>query len=977
MSRRNSLLRRSVALTATAALAVTGAPGRAEANAPAGAGQAPVAAPDKALGGNWKSSSDVVVTGAGDADGYHLYIAREKNAFGWQTLATLRSESIDVGPWGGSVCVTGSGKYAVAVFAPKKAANDPNLMMAGALAAVVDTSTGAATTVATGLQFSYFNPSCGPDDRVLLTRATGDDTQAGRRTDLLTVDAAAGRVVRTRHIDAQLTTPAPAPDGDYGVVGGQLVKVAADSGAFTKLGKPHGLPFGVRATAGGAIDIVSVSGADAAVAERFQDGRFTTTATGPKTKLQLFGLRGGRNALVGAVNRRGAAPDDLASVAADDQVETISRAGHLLVREVRSRQTAESVARPLVAADPSLAGQVQLKLRAVAGKADSAVTVNTTAAPTLDVDLAALSPVQTVTTKLAAQLGESPCVIPRNDPTIQPQQPSPDMVEWAVDLAVHGQLNVVRPDYYLKSTMPSYSPQGMFAPASLYGGGTVPAQVELAILAQETNLSQASWHAVPGDTGNPLISSYYGSYDPNVIDYTKVDCGYGIGQVTTGMRSDDDVYSPDEQIAIAVDYAANIAASINILVDKWNQLHTEPSGYTDTINNDDPKYVENWFLALWAYNSGLHGYATRNTESGANGYFGLGWLNNPANPDYTPARAGFMRHTTADAETPNKWSYPERIMGWAETPQKKDGNPTYVEPTYGTAADYYYRVSDLSNHYGLAIPGLWTFCSASFGCSQAANGCPAVNSSCWWHGHADFADCSTRCATEQLAYPSTKAEPGVQRVYDRDCGDFDVTKVPNRAGGRNYNMIYTLNDTGQYNLYCSIPSGPLSGKFALRGGDPAGGDGAPYAWYDTHQLGAGYKGHIWFTHGASGSTLAKHKMVGAWNPELDLTPGQVSIYEILAHLPSHGATWQAADYQIWSGSGPNIGSWESCTVPQDEAGTAKGSDHWVSLGSHTLGVGGMVQLSNEGASSTDDVGYDAMVFVPQDAPGSRSCGDDM
>ena len=75
----------------------------------------------------------------------------------------------------GEVCVTGSGRYAVAVFAPKKAANKPELMQAGGLAAVVDTTTGKATHVATGVQLSYFNPACGPGDTALLTRAIGDD----------------------------------------------------------------------------------------------------------------------------------------------------------------------------------------------------------------------------------------------------------------------------------------------------------------------------------------------------------------------------------------------------------------------------------------------------------------------------------------------------------------------------------------------------------------------------------------------------------------------------------------------------------------------------------------------------------------------------------------------------------------------------------------------------------------------------------
>ena len=92
--------------------------------------QAGFTTPDRELGKGWRTSSDVLVTGAGDTDGYHLYVARESDAFGWSTLATLTSSSIAVGPWTGAVCVTGSGRYAVAVFAPKKAANEPALARA-------------------------------------------------------------------------------------------------------------------------------------------------------------------------------------------------------------------------------------------------------------------------------------------------------------------------------------------------------------------------------------------------------------------------------------------------------------------------------------------------------------------------------------------------------------------------------------------------------------------------------------------------------------------------------------------------------------------------------------------------------------------------------------------------------------------------------------------------------------------------------
>jgi hypothetical protein len=745
----------------------------------------------------------------------------------------------------------------------------------------------------------------------------------------------------------------------------------------TRLGRPQGRPFAVRTTAGGGVDVISADG-DTAVAQRFSGGRFTTTATGPRDRVRLFGLSGGRDALVGQVSRAAGLPSDLTTVAEDKPVDTVSGGGHLIVEETLSRQTGASAAQPLTPVDPNQAGQVRFRVRAVAGQKDSTAVVDTAAAPTLDVDLQAFSPVQTER-QAAAVLTSSPCMIARNDPSVQPLQPSPNQIEWAVDNAVHGTLTASRPANYLKTGLSSYSPQGMFpvdtarkSDGSVSGAGRVPANLELAILAQETNLNQASWHDVPGDTGNPLIASYYGTFDINTINYDAADCGYGIGQVTTGMSSLDaplDRFTHAQQVAVAVDYEANIAASVNILVNKWNQLHLEPAGYEDTLNNDNANYVENWFLALWAYNSGLHTYADRNS-SASGGYFGLGWLNNPANPDYSAGRDGFLRDTLGDASHPNDWSYPERIMGWVETPQNKGGqfSQAYLKPAFGSNATVFIRLdtSDPGPHLGVTIPGLYAFCDTQFGCSQATNGCPAVNSSCWWHGHVDFADCGAgRCSMENLKEtPGASSEPAVVRTYPLPCTAFDPSTISGRDASVAVSMIYTLNDTSQYNLGCAIPSGTLAGKFLLREGSPAGQDGTPYADIDVHQLGAGYLGHTWFTHGASGSALTKHKVVGAWEPYMPLNPGQSKPYTIWAHQPSHGGTWANAVYNIQLAA--NNKSLQSSPVINQgpEASGALGTDHWVNLGRYTLGRGALVLLSNSGAPDSADVAYDAMAFVP-------------
>ncbi|MEU9329430.1 hypothetical protein AB0D91_37490 [Streptomyces canus] len=85
---------------------------------------------------------------------------------------------------------------------------------------------------------------------------------------------------------------------------------------------------------------------------------------------------------------------------------------------------------------------------------------------------------------------ETPCIVKRNDPKRQALQPSANMVEWAVDQAVHGELTVSRPADWHDTGLSAYTPQGLFPKPSLTGGGEIPAQVMLGVLAQESNFKQ-------------------------------------------------------------------------------------------------------------------------------------------------------------------------------------------------------------------------------------------------------------------------------------------------------------------------------------------------------------------------------------------------------------------------------------------------------------------------------------------------------
>ncbi|BCJ34672.1 hypothetical protein Athai_21750 [Actinocatenispora thailandica] len=437
----------------------------------------------------------------------------------------------------------------------------------------------------------------------MLTRAKGAEEQ---RTDAILVDAATSTAAPARHVDAQLTNPFVGSDGTtYGVAHRKLVRVDA-AGQLHRLDTPAGAIYAIAGANGSGLDLASTDGKNATI-QRYRNGSLTTVATGRSGRLQLFNLTQHRDAIVGATGSR--AVSGTLRIASDRRVTEVSRKGNLLVNGIVTKQAAASIEAGVARPKAADANKATATVVTVHSGRRSALQVAAQGGTRFD---AAAHLSQTVqapgrkTTMQPADASTPTCVVPRDDVHRQALQPSTNMVEWAVDQAVHGDLTITRPSNFLATGESSYSPQQMFPPVSIDGasaGATVPAQVVLGILAQETNLQEASWHAVHGDAGNPLVSDYYGSRQANgstdidTIDYTKSDCGYGIGQVTTGMSTNDaGVYTSAEQVAIATDYAANIAASLQILVAKWNSIYLDGL----SVNNGDPKYVENWYLALWA-----------------------------------------------------------------------------------------------------------------------------------------------------------------------------------------------------------------------------------------------------------------------------------------------------------------------------------------------------------------------------------------
>ncbi|MBL8685432.1 MAG: hypothetical protein JNK05_40020 [Myxococcales bacterium] len=112
------------------------------------------------------------------------------------------------------------------------------------------------------------------------------------------------------------------------------------------------------------------------------------------------------------------------------------------------------------------------------------------------------------------------------------------------------------------------------------------------------------------------------------------DCGYGIAQVTSGMRrGETSAYDP---VRVAGEAAYNVSVGAAILTDKWRA--------SACIGSNDPTIVEHWYFSTWGYN-------------------GFAFKNNPNNPAYRADRPEF--NSSAAARTRGNYPYQELVWGYA------------------------------------------------------------------------------------------------------------------------------------------------------------------------------------------------------------------------------------------------------------------------------------------------------------------------
>lgn len=913
---------------------------------------------DELLGDDWPTSPDRAWTTVGDDRGLHVLVAEGREGYAWRTVASLSEPGFEADRWIGNACVTGSGDRLVVVYAPRTFTNQAQLFERGGFTAVVELSTGVVTKLPVQTSLAYYNPGCGSGETAVLTQGGVEDIG---KTRLLEVDASTGSLGAPVEVPGQLTSAVPVGDAIVAADAGRLVEVAPD-GTRTALALTSGVPFELHPDGAGGVVFLEREGERAQVrrAAPGPDGEATVTtlASGPLDRLGLTADAEGHVVITGEA--RLASPLPTAVQRLDVPKDSaVSTTGVVALTAVQTEA-------PTADGDPAVVG---LTAEVPATGADLAFTVEVLGAPEVAEALSpALSEAEPGPPGEAASAGEGSstdpvdsdrtCSVPRNDPLTQVYQPKPRQVEWAVDQAVTDSLYVQRAADWKQSGLPAYTPQGMFPPRTLQGGGRVPAQIMLGILAQESNLGQASYHALPGVTGNPLIGNFYGRQrrgdsrgDAWAIRWDKADCGYGVAQVTDGMRLGGDRL-PTHQRAIAVDFAANIAAGLQILQDKWNQ--TRAAGMT--VNDGNSRYIENWFFAIWAYNSGFY------PDSGNGSPWGVGWLNNPVNPNYPAHRLPFLDGHPEHAAHPQHWPYPEKVIGFAAHSFTLIESPGVRVAAFRPA--WWTTIENRAN----AKPPVTLFCDATNDCepgathqptdpdvaNEPAGPCAHIDADgeydlrCWYHEPVTWkANCATAatCGNELLRFDPGYAYQADGASYPPNCS---LDGLP--AGA------LVIDD-----VVDSVPSvrpdceRPWTNQGTFRLDFQEDGTGQYRSKIDFHQIGGGFGGHFWFAHTRTSEESNDRKLdvTGTWT----LDRRMAGWARVLVHMPDHGAHTQQARYEIDLGNGDT----QTRTLLQRTL-----QHRWVSLGAFRFDGTPSVSLSNVtlDGDGTEDVAWDAVAIQP-------------
>ena len=232
----------------------------------------------------------------------------------------------------------------------------------------------------------------------------------------------------------------------------------------------------------------------------------------------------------------------------------------------------------------------------------------------------------------------------------------------AIDLAVRG-LGTPAPYQLASGETIDVSFQGLESgprearqPASK--AAAVPTSLYKSIVWIESGWSHAAPSVPYGGVGSVIIS---------------IDCGYGLGQITSGMGHLSappalDVRVPSaRQAVIGTHSSFNLAEGVRILADKWNSA----PGLRPVSGAGDPAALEDWYYATWSYN-------------------GFAFSNHPLNPNRDALRGALWN--CSDPSAPGAgvfnygdYTYPEKVYGCLRYPPVPPGT-SYPPPLGGGPA---------------------------------------------------------------------------------------------------------------------------------------------------------------------------------------------------------------------------------------------------------------------------------------------------
>ncbi|MFJ4536651.1 hypothetical protein ACIP39_11885 [Streptomyces tibetensis] len=347
------------------------------------------------------------------------------------------------------------------MYAPRTFTNKPDLMQGGAFTAVVDLKSGRVTKLPFTGSLAYFDPSCNPETRTAAFTAFRDS-----RTRLLTVDTG-GRTTTDTTVPGQVTSAVPTKDGLVAAHGRRLVHVDPADGKLRKLAAADGVPFDIRPTGKG-IAFLDREGETAHAKLWQRQGKASALASGKLGDLALEQGTGGRAFLTGDATN--AKLPDTAVTRLDVPADTdISSHGRLAVDPVlmpgvragvdrignagKGFTKAEPTRGARTSQDPTDEDAAPLTVNSIATATGEKI-IQTVTDTTSGTGKRSFSPALRVAGATGQASGKSGrtvqaaadphdpvdtdrwCSIPRNDVKALALQPTPNQVEWAVNMAI-------------------------------------------------------------------------------------------------------------------------------------------------------------------------------------------------------------------------------------------------------------------------------------------------------------------------------------------------------------------------------------------------------------------------------------------------------------------------------------------------------------------------------------------------------------